>query len=68
MPINKEKNVMLQITIPKEVHQQLCTCVDAFNKEGIPCTKSTLLVKAFNEYLKCIVACTVVDNGGKRKC
>lgn len=67
--INKDKNVMLQITIPKEVNDNLTTLVKAFRDNGIPTSKSQVMVKAFNEYLKCIVVGgTVIAEGGKGKC
>ena len=56
MAINKDKNKLLQITFPKEDAEQLQCVVDSFNKEGIKCTKSDILLTAFRGYVKLIVA------------
>lgn len=55
MAINKHKNVMIQITFPKDDAKNLEALRDAFNKEGIKCTKSDILLQAFRDYLKILV-------------
>ena len=56
MAINKEKNVNVQITIPKEDFENLKTLVEAFNAEGIKVTKSIVLVQGLRIYIKQIVS------------
>lgn len=53
--INKQKNVMIQVTFPKEDAEQLETLKKAFNNEGIKVSKSEILVKALREYIKMLV-------------
>ena len=53
--INKEKNVILQITFPKELAEQLETTRLAFAENGIKVSKSEILVQAFRTYLKLLV-------------
>ena len=53
--INKEKNVTLQVTFPKEDAEQLETMKVAYHNNGIKCTKSDILVQAFREYVNLIV-------------
>ena len=55
MAINKEKNRLIQITIPKEDAEHLETLVSAFRKEGIRVSKSEVLVHALREYVKALV-------------
>ena len=57
MAINKKKNVMIQVTFPKEDAEQLETLKNAFNHEGIKVSKSDILVKSFREYIKMLVYC-----------
>lgn len=57
MAINKEKNVMLQITMPKEDYEQLVSLQNAFIKNGIKTSKSEILTKALEEYIKILVYC-----------
>lgn len=57
MAINKKKNVMIQVTFPKQDAEQLETLKNAFNKEGIKVSKSDILVKALREYIKMLVYC-----------
>ena len=57
MAINKEKNVMLQITMPKEAHKNLVNLQNAFLKNGIKVSKSEILVKALQEYIRILVLC-----------
>ena len=61
MAINKKKNVLIQVTFPKEDATNLQNLVNAFNKEGIPCTKSQVLLKAFNEYLRAIIISSKIN-------
>ena len=60
MAINKEKNVMIQVTFPKEDAEQLETLKKAFNNEGNKVSKSEILVKALREYIKMLVWCSKV--------
>ena len=53
--INKKKNVMIQVTFPKEDAEQLEALHKAFNNEGIKVSKSEILVKALQEYIKMLV-------------
>lgn len=55
MAINKKKNVLIQVTFPKEDAHYLQTLVEAFNKEGIKVSKSDILVHALREYIKQLV-------------
>ena len=55
MAINKEKNVTLQITFPKEDAEQLETLKQAFNENGIKVSKSDILVRAFKDYLRILI-------------
>lgn len=61
MAINKEKNVTIQVTFPKEDAEQLEALKEAFNKEDIKVSKSDILVKSFREYLKMIVAVGLIN-------
>lgn len=53
--INKEKNVMIQVTFPKEDAEQLETLKKAFHDNGIKVSKSDILVHALREYIKILV-------------
>ena len=55
MAINKEKNVMIQVTFPKEDADHLETLKKAFNEDGIKVSKSDILVHALREYIKALV-------------
>lgn len=55
MAINKKKNVMLQITMPKETYKKLVVLKESFEKEKIKVTKSDILVFALENYLKTLV-------------
>lgn len=55
MAINKDRNVMLQVTFPKEDAEQLEVLRKAFQNNGINVSKSDILVKAFREYVKLLV-------------
>lgn len=56
MAINKEKNVSLQITFPKEEAEQLEVLRKAFDNNGIKVSKSDILRIAFRDYLRILVA------------
>lgn len=56
MAINKDKNVMIQVTFLKEDAKNLEALKNAFNKNGVKVSKSDILTKAFREYLKMIIA------------
>lgn len=53
--INKEKNVMLQITLPKEDAEQLQTLKEVLNKHGIKVSKSDILLRALRDYIRILV-------------
>lgn len=55
MAINKEKNVLIQVTFPKEDAEHLETLKKAFNEDGIKVSKSDILVHALREYIKTLV-------------
>lgn len=55
MAINKKKNVMIQVTFPKEDAEHLETLKKAFNEKGIKVSKSDILVHALREYIKAIL-------------
>lgn len=55
MAINKERNVVIQVTFPKEDAKHLETLKEAFNKEGIKVSKSDILLKAFQDYLSIVL-------------
>ena len=57
MAINKERNVSVQVTFPKEDAEQLSRLQKAFQKEGIKVTKSDILVGALRNYIKLLVVC-----------
>lgn len=66
MAINKKKNVTIQVTFPKKDAKQLQTLVDAFNKEGIPCTKSRVLLQSFREYLRAILLSSKINKAQEK--
>ena len=53
--INKDNNIALQITFPKDDAKQLETTRLAFAENGIKVSKSEILVQAFRTYLKLMV-------------
>lgn len=55
MAINKKKNVLVQITMPKEDFENLKQLDKSFNDHGMKSTKSDILVQAFREYLRRIL-------------
>ena len=55
MAISK-KNRLLQITLPKQDLEQLNIIVEAFNKEGVKCTKSDIMLTALRGYVRLLVA------------
>lgn len=55
MAINKNKNVNLQVTFPKEDAQQLDTLIVAYSKNNIKTTRSEVLLVAFRDYLRKLV-------------
>ena len=54
--INKEKKVSIQITFPKDDAKNLQSLCESFNAEGIEVTKSQILLTAFRDYLKIVLA------------
>ena len=67
MAINKQKNVCIQITIPKEDHAELVKLHNAFNKNGIKVSKSEILVNALHQYIRILVACGLSKEQQKAK-
>lgn len=65
--INKDKNVLIQVTFPKQDAKHLETLNKAFNKEGIKTTKSQILVQAFRDYIKCLVYSSKLTKLNKAK-
>ena len=55
MAINKEKNVNIQITFPKEDADQLDQLIVAYAKNKIKTTRSEVLLVAFRDYLRKLV-------------
>lgn len=55
MAINKEKNVNLQVTFPKQDAKQLDNLVQAYENNGIKASRSGILVVAFRDYLRKVV-------------
>lgn len=60
--INKEKNVLLQITFPKEDAEQLETTRLAFLENGVKVSKSEILLQAFKTYLKLLIMANESSN------
>lgn len=56
MAINKQKNKMLQITLPKKDLEQLDIVVETFKEEGLKVSKSEVILIALRGYIKHIVA------------
>lgn len=55
MAINKEKNVTVQVTFPKEDAEQLEALKQAFQNNGIKVSKSDILVRALRDYIRILV-------------
>lgn len=55
MAINKDKNVTIAVTFPKQDAEQLETLKNAFNKNGIKVSKSDILVRALRDYIRILV-------------
>lgn len=53
--VNKD-NVRVTITLPKEEAEQLETIVKAFHKNGVKVSKSDIIGKALETYIKLLVA------------
>ena len=66
MAINKEKNVAVQVTFPKDDASNLEELVKAFNKEGVKCTKSDVLLHSFREYLRAILLSSKIDKAQEK--
>ena len=52
MAINKDKNIALQITFPKEDAEHLEVLRQTLEEHGIHVSKSQILLKCFQDYLK----------------
>lgn len=57
MAINKERNVLIQVTFPKDDASQLETLRLAFAEQGIKVSKSEILLQALRQYIKILVMC-----------
>lgn len=66
MAINKEKNVSVQVTFPKEDATNLENLVQAYNENGIRCTKSDVLLKSFREYLRAILLSSKINKAQEK--
>lgn len=55
MAINKDKNVNIQITFPKEDADQLDNLIVAYKNNKIDTTRSKILLVAFRDYLRRLV-------------
>lgn len=65
MAINKNKNVNIQITFPKEDADQLDNLIVAYKNNKIDTTRSKVLLVAFRDYLRRIVL--IGQSLGKKK-
>ena len=65
MAINKEKNVTIQITFPKEDAKQLDELVKAYENNRIKTSRSAILLVAFRDYLRRLVM--IGQSLGKKK-
>lgn len=61
------KNKILQVTIPKKDYEQLEVLVQAFNEEGVRCTKSDIIRTALQSYIKMVVMCGQSSEAKKQK-
>lgn len=57
MAINKQKNCSLQVTISKEVNEQLELVVKTFREEGVRCSKSEIVESSLKQYIKVLLYC-----------
>lgn len=53
--INKKKNVMIQVTFPKEDAEQLEALKKAFQNNGVKVSKSDILLRALRDYIRILV-------------
>ena len=67
MAINKERNVLIQVTFPKDDAKHLEALKTAFNEEGIKVSKSDILLQAFRDYLKIVLSLGKASNDEKQK-
>lgn len=66
MAINKKKNVSVQVTFPKDDAKNLENLVKAYNENGIRCTKSDVLLKSFQEYLRAILLSSKINKAQEK--
>lgn len=66
MAINKDKNVAIQVTFPKEDAENLNNLVKAFNEEGIKTSKSEVLLQSFREYLRAIILSSKINKAQEK--
>ena len=62
-----EKNIRVAITMDRADFEQLENLVKAFNNEGIKCTKSDVMNRAFEEYFKAIVTIGLANQKEKKE-
>ena len=55
MSINKEKNVMIQITFPKEEADDLERLQKSLAEHGTKVSKSTILLVAFRNFMRMLL-------------
>ena len=53
--INKEKNVTIQVTFPKEDAEHLEVLKKALNENGFKVSKSDILLQAFRDYINILL-------------
>ena len=56
MGINRFKNKLLQITIPKELHNSLNELVGLLRQRGVSITKSILITNAIMFYMEYVAS------------
>ena len=66
MAINKKKNVSVQVTFPTDDAENLENLVQAYNENGIRCTKSDVLLQSFREYLKAILLSSKINKAQEK--
>lgn len=66
MAINKDKNVAVQVTFPKEDADDLETIKTAFNEKGVKVSKSDILLQALREYIKRLIMIDKLNEAKKK--
>ncbi|MBO7716307.1 MAG: hypothetical protein J6S85_22265 [Methanobrevibacter sp.] len=57
MAIDKTKNCSLQVTISKDIMEQLEIVVKTFREENVRISKSDIVESALKQYIKTLVYC-----------